>query len=93
MKLYLDRRNCNSWAAACETCFSWHYMRDEVEPNYCLYDLVDDGRPERTFYIKDRDGVDKILVVDENNWQDVYEGWILDWEKEHLELPEEPAVN
>jgi hypothetical protein len=87
MKIYLDRRYCTSWAAPCEQCFSWHYLGDEIRPNYCMVELVEDGRPERTFYIKDRDGVDKILVVDEDNWADVHDSWMLMWEKSHEEAP------
>ena len=75
MKIKIDRRKCTCWSAACETCFSWHYLGDEVRPNYCLIDMEDDGKPERTFYIEDRDGVDKVLVVDEDNWAEVYDGW------------------
>jgi hypothetical protein len=82
MKIYIDRRYCNCWAAACETCFSWHYMGDEIKPNYCLLDVVEDKQPERVFHIKDRDGVDKVFVVDENNWADVQDTWMLTFEKE-----------
>ncbi len=80
MKIYLDRRDCPTWAAPCETCFSSHYLGEEIEPNYCLVRTVDDGRVERTFVIKDRDGVDKVLVVDENNWADIHDSWMTIWE-------------
>ncbi|MGD2157216.1 MAG: hypothetical protein PVG32_10110 [Anaerolineales bacterium] len=83
MKIYLDRRGCSCWVGACETCFSWHYLGEEVLPNYCLLEVIEDRRPERTFLIKDRDGVDKVLVVDEDNWPEVHDGWTLVWERQH----------
>ena len=58
MKIKIDRRKCTCWSAACETCFSWHYLGEEIRPNYCMIEVEDDGQPERTFYIEDRDGVD-----------------------------------
>lgn len=82
MKIYLDRRGCNCWAAACETCFSWNYLDAEIRPNYCLVDVQDDQRPARTFYVQDRDGSVKTMVVDEHNWPEFHDSWQLSWEKQ-----------
>jgi hypothetical protein len=80
MKIFLDQRNCNCWDAACETHFGWHFLREEVTPVDCTVEVVDDGQSEITFLIKDRDGSDKVLVVDEKNWADAYESWRQAWE-------------
>jgi len=83
MKIILDRRGCNCWDAPCETHFGWHFLREEVTPIDCTAEMVDDGKSEITFYILDRDGVDKILVVDESNRAEAYDSWRSAWEKQH----------
>lgn len=77
MKIRLDRRKCDAWIGACETCFSQHYLGQEVIPNYCLLDIEEDGQPERTFIILDQDGGEKVLVVDEENWREIQDSWFL----------------
>jgi hypothetical protein len=80
MKITLDRRNCNCWQPACESHFGWHFLRNEVTPIDCTIEILDDSQETRTFIIKDRDGVDKQLIVDEQNWADAYDSWQLAWE-------------
>jgi hypothetical protein len=80
MKITLDRRNCNCWQPACESHFGWYFLRDEVTPIDCTIEILDDHQETRTFIIKDRDGVDKQLIVDEQNWADAYDSWQLAWE-------------
>ena len=82
MKIILDRRGCPLWNCACESDFSSHYLGPEVIPTYCLLEMIDDACPERTFVIKDKDGVDKVLVVDQQNWADAHDSWFLAWEKQ-----------
>jgi len=82
MKIVLDRRVCICYEPACETHFGWHFLREEVTPVDCTVEISDDGRPERTFLILDRDGLDKVLVVDQNNWAEAYDSWQLAWEKQ-----------
>ena len=82
MKITLDRRTCTCWAPACETHFSWHFLRDEVTPIDCTLEVLDDGEEDRTFLIMDRDGVDKELVVSKDNWAEAYDSWQLAWEKQ-----------
>lgn len=79
MRILLDRRTCNCWDPACEAHFGWHFLREEVEPIDCTVEMVDDGHPERTFYIKDRDNSSKVLVVNEENWDRAYDSWIEVW--------------
>ena len=80
MKITLDRRNCNCWQPACESHFGWHFLREEVTPIDCTIEILDDGQKNRRFIIKDRDGIDKQLLVDESNWAEAYDSWQLAWE-------------
>jgi hypothetical protein len=65
MKITLDRRQCSCWQPACESHFGWHFLREEVTPIDCTIEILDDGQKNRTFIIKDRDGIDKQLQVDD----------------------------
>lgn len=82
MRIVLDRRECNCWDPACETHFGWHFLRGEITPVDCTVEMVEDGKPERTFYIKDRDGVDRVLIVNDENWAVAYDSWLLAWEQQ-----------
>lgn len=88
MRIVLDRRSCNCWDAACETHFGWHFLREEVTPVDCTIEVADDGQPEITFLIKDRDGVDKVLVVTEENYAEAYDSWQLAWEHQQAQTDE-----
>ena len=93
MKIVLDRRSCNCWDPACEAHFGWHFLREEITPVDCTIEMVEDGRPEITFCIKDRDGVDKTLVVDENNRADASDSWLLAWQQQQAASDQqEPAT-
>lgn len=85
MKIVLDRRSCKCWDAACETHFGWHFLRDEVTPIDCTVEISEDNKQEITFLIKDRDGSDKILIVDETNKGEAYDSWCLAWAKQQTE--------
>ncbi len=82
MKIVLDRRTCTCWEPACETHFGWHFLREEISPVDCTVEMVDDGQAETTFLIMDRDGIDKVLVVDSENWAEAYDSWRLAWERQ-----------
>jgi hypothetical protein len=82
MKIVLNRRTCNCWDAPCETHFGWHFLRDEITPVDCTAEVSEDGEPERTFYILDRDGTEKLLIVDENNRAEAYDSWLEAWQKQ-----------
>jgi hypothetical protein len=82
MKIVLDQRSCNCWDAACEAHFGWHFLGEEITPVDCVIETVDDDLPELTFYIKDRDGSDKTLVIDDTNRGDAYNSWRQAWEKQ-----------
>ena len=88
MKITLDRRTCTCWAPACESHFGRHFLREEVTPIDCTLDILDDGNEARTFIIKDRDGVDKTLVVDERNWAEAYDSWMIAWEQQQVNKSE-----
>ena len=51
-------------------------------PVDCTVEIIDDGKPERIFLIKDRDGSDKELVVDENNRALATDSWQKAWEQQ-----------
>lgn len=82
MKIVLDRRSCNCYEPACETHFGWHFLRDEITPIDCVIEMVNDGQEKITFFIMDRDGVDKTLVVDESNRAEAYDSWLLAWQEQ-----------
>jgi hypothetical protein len=82
MKITLDRRTCTCWEAACESHFGWHFLREEITPIDCTLEILEDGKNSRTFLIKDRDGVDKQLVVNEHNWAEAYDSWMMAWENQ-----------
>ncbi len=73
MKIILDRRSCTCWEPACETHFGWHFLRGEITPVDCMVEILDDGRPKLTFYIKDRDQTAKVLMITEENRAETYE--------------------
>ena len=82
MKIILNRRSCNCWDPSCETHFSWHYLRQEITPIDCVVEMVDDGSADMTFLVLDRDGIDKTLVIDENNRDEAYDSWRQAWENQ-----------
>jgi hypothetical protein len=82
MKIVLDRRSCNCYEQACETHFGWHFLRHEITPIDCVIEMSDDGNKEITFFILDRDGMDKTLVVDESNRLEAYDSWRQVWEQQ-----------
>ena len=82
MKIVLDRRSCNCYEPACETHFGWHFLRDEITPIDCVVEISEDGQEQTTFFIMDRDGVDKTLVVDDSNRAEAYDSWLLAWEEQ-----------
>jgi hypothetical protein len=82
MKIILDRRTCNCWDPACETHFGWHFLREEITPVDCTAEMVEDGKEEITFFIKDRDGVDKELVVNDDNRAEAYDSWVQAWQRQ-----------
>lgn len=82
MKIVLDRRSCNCYDQACETHFAWHFLREEISPVDCVIEMSDDGQQELTFLILDRDGIDKMLVIDKTNQPEAYDSWVQAWEEQ-----------
>jgi hypothetical protein len=85
MKIVLDTRVCNCWDPACETHFAWHFLRGQVTPVDCVVSMEEDGSSELSFFITDRDGSQKALVVTDENRADVYNSWRIAWEKQEQE--------
>jgi len=82
MKVVLDQRSCKCWDPTCDAHFGWHFLRQEITPIDCTVEVEDDGKAEITFYIKDRDGSDKVLVVNEQNRGEASDSWRLALEKQ-----------
>jgi hypothetical protein len=74
MQVHMNRLLCNCWQAACERTFGWRVEHDEWGPGGCVVETREDGRPEVTVLIKDRDG-DKILTITPYNRAAVIDGW------------------
>jgi hypothetical protein len=63
---------------ACESCFGWHLdhlMENDFLPSTCTLEWDDECRDEITFFVHDKDGNDRTLVVNQENWADAYESW------------------
>lgn len=84
MKIYMDRKWCTCMQAACERTFGEKILRWDFSPGGCIYDTVDDGKPEATFYIRD-DESDKVLVVGLDEAAEAHDSWLLFWEKQQAE--------
>jgi hypothetical protein len=82
MKIVLDLRVCNCWDAACAAHFSSHFLVDEKTPVDCVVDMIEDGDPQVTFQITDRDGAKKTLVVGQENYTEAYDSWRDAWQKQ-----------
>ena len=76
MKVYMDRNLCERWIAGCESCFGVRAEKGEFLLDGCVLDVVDeDKRDEIVCYIKDRDGEDKVLTINEDNWAEAFDSW------------------
>ncbi len=77
MKIWLDRRACSLWAAACESDFAEKFLGDEVLPTACTVMLMEeDDNDDIVFYIRDRDGKEKQLIVNDENLSEAMDSWI-----------------
>ncbi|HUF40272.1 MAG TPA: hypothetical protein VMN57_17245 [Anaerolineales bacterium] len=77
MKIWLDRRVCDVWEAACESDFADKFLGDEVLPAACTVMLAEEDDNEQiVFYIRDRDGSEKELVVDDGNLAEAIDSWM-----------------
>lgn len=77
MRIWLDRRACSLWAAACEADFAEKFLGGEVLPTACTVMLMEeDDNDELVFFIRDRDGTEKELVVNDENLTDAMDSWI-----------------
>ncbi|MDH5506418.1 MAG: hypothetical protein OEZ02_04290 [Anaerolineae bacterium] len=83
MKVYMDRNHCDLWQASCESCFGRKIILKEFDIEGCVMKILEEeNKSEITFYIKDRNGSDKVLYVNQENWPDAYNSWLLLWEQQ-----------
>lgn len=74
MQVYMNRVWCTCWQAACERTFGWRVDHNEWGLGGCVVETREDGRPEITVFIKDKDG-DKVLRITPENRAAVIDGW------------------
>lgn len=77
MKIELNRAVCDCWEASCEQCFGSNFLGEEVLPTACLVRSEDDGSKKFKFVIQDRDGEEKEFTVDDENFADALDSWML----------------
>ncbi len=80
MRVTLDRRSCTCWLGSCESCFAGYLLQEHFCPA-CLLDEEDDGQAALSVLILDRDGTEKSLVVTDENWGEVFDSWLLAWQR------------
>lgn len=88
MKLILNRKVCNCWEAACESDFASKFLGPEILPTACVVAVEDDGKKELTFVIEDRDGSEKLFLVNELNLADAIDSWMGAYEKQQANKPQ-----
>ncbi len=98
MKVYLDRNHCEVYQPACESCFGGRIQvhfgdrpegMDVMEVAGCVLEIQDeDDRDNVTFFIKDRDGTEKQLDVNQENWPDAYDSWLHLYETQQVDKGE-----
>lgn len=74
MKVWIDRNECESNLAACESCFG-QFIRTGVPDRGCILDVKDDGREDYTIYFKSDDHVEVIEIPADQVELVAYEGW------------------
>jgi hypothetical protein len=79
MRITLDRNYCQRWQASCESCFASRLTQNNFDVADCCLAAVPDGREALEFRIHDRDGQLRTLTVNDQNWADAYDSWLLLW--------------
>ena len=92
MKVKIDRNHCGVHQAGCDSCFGGRIAinfgyttgtQGDMDLAGCVLEVLDEEKKDEiTFFIKDRDGSDKTLIVDKENWPDAYESWLDLYDKE-----------
>ena len=94
MKVYLDRNHCDIHNAGCESCFGGrvaiHFGGQQgvidIDVAGCILEVKEEeDRDNITFFVADRDGEDKVLKVNKDNWPDAYDSWMDLYAKQHAE--------
>jgi hypothetical protein len=88
----MDRNHCQLSQAACESCFGGRIELREFGEAGCVMDVRDEDDTEKiTFFIKDRDGSNKVLHVNQENWPEAYNSWMLLYQKQQAAKATVPA--
>ena len=83
MKVYMDRNHCEMWQGACESCFGGRIYIKDFDLEGCVMKIEEEeDKHDIHFYIHDRDGSDKELMVNDDNWPEAYDSWMQLWEKQ-----------
>ncbi|MDH3944714.1 MAG: hypothetical protein OEV06_11525, partial [Anaerolineae bacterium] len=78
-----DRNHCQLWQAACESCFGGRVMLKDFDIEGCVMKIEEEGDTKNiSIFMHDRDGTDKELLINEENWPDAYNSWMLLYEKQ-----------
>ena len=78
MQIEMDLESCPTWMGACESCFGYHLartMKGDFQPSACTIKWDNECQEEITYLLRDKDGQDKVLVVNQENWADAYNSW------------------
>jgi hypothetical protein len=62
-----------------------HLLDGETLPGGCMHAFEEDNKKALTFLIHDHDG-DKVLEVNDKNWPDAYDSWLLLWQRKESRL-------
>lgn len=74
MKVWIDRNQCESNLAACESCFG-QFIRTGVPDRACIIATKDDGHEDYTVYLKIDNHVEIIEIPADQAELVAYEGW------------------
>jgi hypothetical protein len=87
MKVIMNRNLCIRHAPACEACFAGKLMLNAFDVADCVLEIRDPERTEIvTIQMTDRDGTEKTLIIDRDNWPDAYDSWMLLYQSQQAGL-------
>lgn len=60
-------------------------MDGEFQPSACMVEWDKEDPDEITFIMRNKEGEDKVLVVNQENWPDAYDSWAQLLETQEIE--------
>lgn len=69
MKIYIDRNHCDACQSYCDRHVAKYVRFPEGEDRPCIQKLEEDGAVELTLVVRDHDGKEITLVLDEKERQ------------------------